>query len=1668
MVDNLWLLISSALLFLMQAGFLCLETGLTRNKNNINVAVKNIVDFGLTTFLFWMFGFALMFGTTTAGFIGTDAFFPQFTIDNVDQIGFLIFQIMFCGTAVTILSGAIAERLRFGTYILLTIVISGLVYPVFGHWVWNGIEVGAFNGWLGELGFRDFAGSTVVHSVGGWASLAILLIVGARTGRFNEDGTSNPIHGSNLPLAALGVLMLWVGWFGFNGGSTLAMNDSVILIIVNTLIAGASGMVFALLISYFMYQRAEVHILMNGILAGLVAITASANAVNTTQAVFVGGIGGVLMLFTDRLLLSLKIDDAVGAIPVHLAAGIWGTLAVALFGAPELLALDLATFNRFEFFLIQLLGVVVCAVWTFGLTYIIFRFINPFFPLRVSIENEKTGLNISEHGARNDLFDFVTTLDEQTVTGDLSLRVPVEPFTEIGMIAERYNRVMATLDQAVSRTNVILDSAKDSIITFASDSLQIESANSASARIFGYDLDTLNQKPITALIMPWSIQTNLDDSLVYRQFIEVARDIDQSGQYREMIAQNADGKPFPIEIFVTEVVTNEGQFFNATFRDITERKEAEMALRRSEVYFRRLIENASDLVSIIRPDGQITYQSPSIKRLLGRDVESLLDTSLYDMVHPDDRLALENGLSTILNSTQPSSIVEYRMRHEDDTWRYFQAVARNLMGEDIINGIVINARDMTSQRQAEVLQQASEQKTQVIIDNIEEGYYEVDLNGRFISYNDVMAQIHGIELDQLNGISYRELMAQDQSEMVFAVFNQTYLTGEPTKSLEVEIIKQDGEPRNLEISVSLMRDMDDNPYGFRGLARDITERLQAQRKLKRQNNTLASLHDIALSLMDRLEIDGLLHTLIQRASDLLESQHGYIYLTDRSSGELRMEIGIGLFADADDVTLNVGQGLSGYVWETGEPYIVNDYQSWERRSANPKFASIQAAVASPLKHGSDVIGVVGVSSIDKSQIFDEESLQSLTLFAELAAVALDNAQLYAATQAEIAERIRAQTALTLNRANLNAVLENTPDLIWSVDLDYTIVVMNNSFREIAPQLFGVALSIGDNFIDKMPADERALWLTRFHVAQSGSRLSDDATYSLADRTLDLEFALNPIVSASGEITGIATIAHDITNRKKNIRELNLAKEVAETANRAKSAFLANMSHELRTPLNAIIGYSEMLEEEAEDFGYEDIVPDLNKIQNAGNHLLDLINNILDLSKIEAGRMEMYLELFSIPHMVAEVGDTAKPLINKNHNQFEVVVADDIGEMTADLTKVRQTLFNLLSNAAKFTENGTITLSVTNEVDDDNDWLYFAVTDTGIGMDTQQMQEVFKEFTQADVSTTRKYGGTGLGLTISRRFCQMMGGDIRVESEVNVGTTFTIVLPRTVLDEQTETETEHKQSPAMTILSEINMDASQVTVLVIDDDNNVRELLTRSLQKEGFNVVTASNGLEGVDIAREILPDIITLDVMMGGTDGWEVLTQIKDDPNLQTIPVIMLTMVDDKKRGFALGASDYLTKPIDRRRLVQLLHRYRDNTGDTDTLDSGSLLVVEDDPDTQEVLRRTLEKSNWTVDVAENGLVAIEKLNQNVPTLILLDLMMPEMDGFQFVQVVQGREEWRNIPIIVLTAKDLTPEDINLLSGHVEDVITKQSYDRDILFERVRDLVLSRLNEINNTRNTNN
>ena len=528
----------------------------------------------------------------------------------------------------------------------------------------------------------------------------------------------------------------------------------------------------------------------------------------------------------------------------------------------------------------------------------------------------------------------------------------------------------------------------------------------------------------------------------------------------------------------------------------------------------------------------------------------------------------------------------------------------------------------------------------------------------------------------------------------------------------------------------------------------------------------------------------------------------------------------------------------------------------------------------------------------------------------------------------------------------------------------------------------------------------------------------------------VEYIVRPL-HEEAKITGCVVTFRDITERKKAETALQQAKDTAEQASYAKSRFLANMSHELRTPLNAIIGYSEMLQEELEEDELADYTPDLKKIRAAGTHLLGLINDVLDISKIEAGKMDIYLEASDLNGLLHDVLVTAHPLLEKKNNVLNRQIPDELGVIYTDVTKLRQMLFNLISNASKFTKEGTITVSVTRIRNEQGDWIQFSVADTGIGMTAEQQDKVFEAFTQADTSTTRKYGGTGLGLAISKKFAEMLGGSLTLTSDFGHGSCFTILLPG-------NSEADYARHPPSAAV-EPESDKKQRNhkgnvALVISAETETRDALYRFLATHGYIVGLAADGEEGLSLTHKLRPDVIILDDTSNGTPLREVLSKLHDSLVFEDIPVLCLGLQTPAgKRNDK--AVEYLAKPLDYEHLQTVLKKYEVD------LEAPLLMLVEDAYDVRKITTALFKKEGWRVFSCENGRIALEHLIDRDPALIVLDLNMPDMDGFEFLTHVRKSETWFTIPVIVTTGITLSEEERLRLKGQVAAIIPKGKVD---------------------------
>jgi adenylate cyclase len=631
------------------------------------------------------------------------------------------------------------------------------------------------------------------------------------------------------------------------------------------------------------------------------------------------------------------------------------------------------------------------------------------------------------------------------------------------------------------------------------------------------------------------------------------------------------------------------------------------------------------------------------------------------------------------------------------------------------------------------------------------------------------------------------------------------------------------------------------------------------------------------------------------------------------------------------------------------------------------------------------------------------------------------------------------------RTRLTEAIEAISEGFSLYDAEDRLVVCNNRYKEL---LFGhrdaiipgapfesiVRTAVDRGLIVDAKGQEEQ-WLAarlerrRSHSEPHIQRRSDGRWVRISERPT----STGGIVATYADITELKQREAELANI---LHEVEVARDAANEANRTKSSFLANMSHELRTPLNAIINVTEMLIEDARDFNRPDELEPLDRVLRAARHLLALINDILDLSKIEAGRMELHLDSFALAPLIEDVVKTIEPLAGKNGNELVLQCDPEVGTIQADQIRVRQALLNLVSNANKFTEKGTVTIRAHRRGESGRDFITIAVSDTGIGISAEQMGKLFQDFSQADSSATRKYGGTGLGLAISRRFCQMMGGDITVQSESGRGSTFTIRLPAIVGD---PTVSLTAPEPIRTRV-EGPSSLPAPLILIIDDDPTVRDMIGRLLEREGFKVAKADGGRQGLRMVRELRPAAVTLDVIMPDLDGWTVLAAIKGDPVLADTPVVLVTIIDEKNRGYSIGAADYLVKPFDRDKLIGTLRTLCDSIG-------GCVLIVDDDDIGRKQMREALEQHRWTIMEAENGRIGLERLREARPDAIILDLMMPEMEGFELLESLRSNPEWRDIPVVVVTARDLTAEDRRRLNGEVEKIILKS--ERDLMLRQV-------------------
>ena len=1144
-------------------------------------------------------------------------------------------------------------------------------------------------------------------------------------------------------------------------------------------------------------------------------------------------------------------------------------------------------------------------------------------------------------------------------------------------------------------------------------------------------------------------------------------------------------------------------------------QESEARLQNERNRAKSVISSLGAGLCILNPQGRLLSMNPEAERLLGWSEVELVGNLVLEWIGERSRLSLEGfqrlteSASTAAELTpllEPIKSSDDQFLCADGSILPVSYVLTPILEQNTFIGAVLVFLDITERKQAQLEAERSLSLLRATFDSTDAGILAVDRTGKILNFNQKFVEMWQVPITLFKP-------PHDQSALAF-VLRQLK---DPPRFLKT-VMQLSSEPQIPTYDVVEFKDgrifelyshpsqMGEKLVGRVLSFRDITQRKRVEKALQyrvefEQLITHLSTHFISLTTEG---IENGIQQALERISVFIGVEQSYLYLfadqeiqmnsiyqwlaikslnpsspensrlTDLLKKILPSKLHLcdlpwlekqlnryeNIYLAVQDLPSEALKDLE-YLRQLHQSLGLSSYRETDTSPA------IQSIILIPLVCRHALVGFLRFDSIYSSYTWSSDNIALLKMVGEMFSNAI--------------ERKQTEEFLRKTEAQYRSIFENAAEGICQTTPQGKYLSANPALARIlgynSPgDLLQAITDIGDQLYVNPYRRAEFIAAIQAHNSVSGF---ESQVYRRDGSMIWISENARAVRDQTGQLLCFEGTVEDITESKQAAEALKQAKEAAVAANRAKSSFLANMSHELRTPLNAIIGYSEILTEEAGESGYEDIVPDLERIRTAGRNLLSLINDILDISKIEAGRMDLYLETFEIPMLIESVVATAQPLVDQNHNTLEIHYHPNTPTtMLADLTKVRQVLLNLISNAAKFTSEGQITLDICLAqtlpwgeihpqhltVDPQSDYIAFQVRDTGIGITPEQQKQLFQPFTQGDASTTRRYGGTGLGLTISQRFCQMMQGHISVHSEQSKGSTFTVYLPLLVpcllpdlqnqgLNPESESGEPLNEIEPIGVESTLTVNNSSATILVIDDDPDTRNLIERSLIRAGMRVQTAATGEEGLQRVREWRPDAVILDIILPKMDGWAVLSTLKADPNLAEIPVIVLSFISNKNRGFALGASDYLTKPFDGKRLATLLGKYTPDPKRDMLPLANHILVVEDDPIIRQMLRGLLRRQGWIVQEATDGQVALQLIEQSPPRLILLDLVLPEKSGFELIHDLQKSDQWANIPIIVITAAELTPTEWIQLRGYVEQILQKGSYSSEDLLREIHILL---------------
>ncbi|CAO3409555.1 PAS domain-containing protein [Azospirillum largimobile] len=1035
-------------------------------------------------------------------------------------------------------------------------------------------------------------------------------------------------------------------------------------------------------------------------------------------------------------------------------------------------------------------------------------------------------------------------------------------------------------------------------------------------------------------------------------------------------------------------------------RDVEERRRTEALLRENEEQFRSLADLIPQLTWMADAGGAIYWYNQRWYDFTGTAPGETEGWNWRIVHHPDHVERASDGFFRAIRSGEPWEDT-FPLRRHDGVYRWFlsRAVPVRGPGGRIQRWLGTNT-DVTEQRRAEARVVEAERRLQLALNAARIGAWSWNLDEDRIEADARLREIFGFTAEfppdrPLCGSDVTGRVHPDDQPHIREII-ETARRERGEYDAEFRILQPSGEVRWAVARGIVTDSTPERSLNLIGVTWDTTDRKRAEERLRLSEERFRSLVEATAAIVWNTSGTGRFDV----------PQPSWSAFTGQSFEQLK------------------GTGWTEAIHPDDRPHTA---EAWRAARAG---RTVYKAEHRLRRHDG---------------VYRDMLVRAVPLLDGSGAV-----QEWVGVHTDITTRRRAEEALRETEERYRLAAQATNDAIWDWNLSSDRIHWNEAVRTLFGYGEDAAETSASWWMDHIHPDDQDHVVTGIHavIDGGGTRWNDEYRFRRADGSyasiLDRGFVLR---NAIGKPLRMIGAMQDISTRKRAEEELEAARLAAEEANRAKSLFIANMSHELRTPLSAVIGYTEMLEEELSDLGIDSMLPDLEKIEANARHLLNLINGVLDISKIEAGKMEVHGEDADIAELTREVAATVEALVSKKGNRLAVQVADGLGRMHTDVVKVRQCLFNLLSNAAKFTENGTVTLSVERAADgagaEAAGMVVFRVTDTGIGMTPEQVRRLFERFMQADSSTTRRFGGTGLGLAITKAFADMLGGEIAVDTASGTGTSFTLRLP---------VDLRHGRAPGHSDPSPVTVDqtapapSARETILIIDDEQAMRELLARFLHREGFGVALAADGPTGLSIARQIRPRAILLDVMMPRTDGWSVLSVLKAEPDLADIPVIIISSRREKGLALSLGAADYFTKPVDWQRLHRVLSGLSGQA-------PGTALVMMEADETRTLLAAELGRDGWDVRDAATEEEAFRQLAAARPTVILLDPFMEAMDGFAFLKALSRNPDWSGIPVIVMAPQAIGRDEAEELRGRVRDIIPMAEDGSEGMIEELKDAI---------------